>query len=84
MVNAGCRDKDLDHLGKHLAEAKSAGKDVRLEVHDDRGLLAVQGPKVRCSGRMDKGACMCKLLGTALQASAGLGPCQFQVGTWHP
>ncbi|KAG1675691.1 hypothetical protein FOA52_002400 [Chlamydomonas sp. UWO 241] len=45
VVNAGCREKDLDHLGKHLAEAKAAGKDVSLEVHDNRGLLAVQGPK---------------------------------------
>lgn len=22
VVNAGCRDKDLEHIGKHLAEAK--------------------------------------------------------------
>lgn len=104
MVNAGCRDKDLEHIGKHLAKARvggaaqprapagaqrgqlmqgcpsclsrmsptprpltlalhmppcpalpldsltppsflqAAGKDVSMEVHDDRGLLALQGP----------------------------------------
>lgn len=27
VVNAGCRDKDLEHIGKHLADAK-----VRLEA----------------------------------------------------
>jgi aminomethyltransferase len=45
VVNAGCREKDLAHLGEHLAAAKAAGKDVALAVHDDRALLAVQGPK---------------------------------------
>ena len=44
VVNAGCREKDLAHLGAHLARAKAAGKDVSMEVHDDRGLLALQGP----------------------------------------
>lgn len=44
VVNAGCRDKDLAHINKHLAEAKKAGMDVSLHVHDERGLLAVQGP----------------------------------------
>jgi aminomethyltransferase len=45
VVNAGCREKDLAHLNKHLAKAKAAGKDVSMSVHDDRSLLAVQGPK---------------------------------------
>jgi aminomethyltransferase len=45
VVNAGCREKDLAHLEKHLSAAKAAGKDVSMEVHDDRSLLAVQGPK---------------------------------------
>lgn len=44
VVNAGCRDKDLAHIGKHLAEAKKNGMDVSMHVHDERGLLAVQGP----------------------------------------
>jgi aminomethyltransferase len=45
VVNAGCREKDLAHINKHLAAAKAAGKDVSMAVHDDRALLAVQGPK---------------------------------------
>ncbi|PNW85588.1 hypothetical protein CHLRE_03g193750v5 [Chlamydomonas reinhardtii] len=44
VVNAGCRDKDLAHLSKHLAAAKSKGLDVAMTVHDDRSLLALQGP----------------------------------------
>eukprot|EP00775_Hariotina_reticulata_P006762 gene6762-6979_t len=44
VVNAGCRDKDLAHLNKHLAEAKAKGLDVSMLVHDERGLLALQGP----------------------------------------
>lgn len=45
VVNAGCREKDLAHLEKHLGVARRAGKDVSMEVHEDRALLAVQGPK---------------------------------------
>jgi len=45
VVNAGCRDKDLAHLGKHLAAAKAKGLDVGMTVHDDRSLLALQGPQ---------------------------------------
>ncbi|KAF6248527.1 hypothetical protein COO60DRAFT_1706973 [Scenedesmus sp. NREL 46B-D3] len=44
VVNAGCRDKDLEHIGKHLSAAKAKGMDVTMTVHDDRGLLALQGP----------------------------------------
>eukprot|EP00877_Chromochloris_zofingiensis_P001110 jgi/Chrzof1/109/Cz01g03240.t1 len=44
VVNAGCRDKDLAHIGKHLEAFKSKGKDVSWEIYDDRGLLALQGP----------------------------------------
>ncbi|GAB4815267.1 hypothetical protein N2152v2_002313 [Parachlorella kessleri] len=42
VVNAGCRDKDLAHLGRQLAGYKG---DVRMTVHDDRALLALQGPQ---------------------------------------
>mmetsp|Transcript_27278 Transcript_27278/g.69441 ORF Transcript_27278/g.69441 Transcript_27278/m.69441 type:complete len:405 (-) Transcript_27278:318-1532(-) len=45
VVNAGCRDKDLAHIGQHLGAWKSKGKQVAMEVHDDRSLLALQGPK---------------------------------------
>ena len=44
VVNAGCVDKDLAHIGKHLKAAQAAGKDVQLSVHNDRALLALQGP----------------------------------------
>lgn len=42
VLNAGCRDKDLAHINKHLTGYKG---DVGLTVHDDRCLLALQGPK---------------------------------------
>jgi aminomethyltransferase len=45
VVNAGCREKDLAHLNKHLAAYKAKGGDVTMEVHDDRSLLALQGPE---------------------------------------
>ncbi|KAF5839808.1 hypothetical protein DUNSADRAFT_18571 [Dunaliella salina] len=44
VVNAGCRDKDLAHLNKHLSEWKAQGKQVAMTVHEDRSLLALQGP----------------------------------------
>ena len=45
VVNAGCRDKDLKHLNKHLTAFRAKGGDVSMTVHDDRSLLALQGPK---------------------------------------
>lgn len=45
VVNAGCREKDLEHLNKHLAEFTKKGGDVKMTVHDDRSLLALQGPR---------------------------------------
>jgi len=45
VVNAGCREKDLKHLNKHLAAFKAKGGDVSMTVHDDRALLALQGPE---------------------------------------
>ncbi|MEW5301921.1 MAG: hypothetical protein WDW36_004745 [Sanguina aurantia] len=44
VVNAGCREKDLAHINKHLAAYKATGKSVDLTIHDDRSLLALQGP----------------------------------------
>lgn len=44
VVNAGCREKDLAHIGKHLEQAKKSGMNVNMTVHDDRSLLALQGP----------------------------------------
>lgn len=45
VVNAGCREKDLAHLGSHLAAFKAKGGRVDMVVHDDRALIALQGPK---------------------------------------
>ena len=42
VVNAGCREKDLAHLNKHLSAFSG---DVSMTVHDDRSLLALQGPE---------------------------------------
>lgn len=44
VVNAGCREKDLAHLGKHLKPFQDAGKAVGWHIHDERSLLALQGP----------------------------------------
>lgn len=44
VVNAGCRDKDLEHIGKHLEDFKAKGGDVSWHIHDERSLLALQGP----------------------------------------
>jgi len=45
VLNAGCADKDRAHINKHLAAYKAAGKDVDFIIHDDRSLLAFQGPR---------------------------------------
>ncbi|XP_063610153.1 aminomethyltransferase, mitochondrial-like [Penaeus indicus] len=44
VSNAGCKEKDLQHLREHLASFKAGGGDVELEIIDDHGLVAVQGP----------------------------------------
>lgn len=42
VVNAGCREKDLKHLNEQLEKYKDGG--VEMIQHDDRSLLALQGP----------------------------------------
>jgi len=44
VVNAGCADKDIPHLKKHVAAFQAKGLDVSLE-HLSRSLLALQGPQ---------------------------------------
>ncbi len=39
VVNAACKDQDIAHLKAHLPA------DVKLEIIEDRALLALQGPK---------------------------------------
>lgn len=50
VVNAGCADKDVPHIRKHLAAFKeekgSEADDLVLEeLNETRGLVALQGPK---------------------------------------
>lgn len=49
VVNAGCADKDLDHLKSHLKDfVTSKNKDCAMEIHwDERGLFALQGPQAQ-------------------------------------
>ncbi|KAL2931392.1 Aminomethyltransferase mitochondrial [Bienertia sinuspersici] len=44
VLNAGCRDKDLAHIEEHMKAFKSKGGDVSWHIHDERSLLALQGP----------------------------------------
>ncbi|KAJ0984467.1 hypothetical protein J5N97_002823 [Dioscorea zingiberensis] len=44
VVNAGCRDKDLAHIGSRMEGFKAKGGDVSWHIHDERSLLALQGP----------------------------------------
>ncbi|CAH0529747.1 glycine cleavage system aminomethyltransferase GcvT [Vibrio hippocampi] len=39
VVNAACKQQDIEHLKQHLAEG------VELEIIEDRALLALQGPQ---------------------------------------
>ncbi|KAG6494480.1 hypothetical protein ZIOFF_049512 [Zingiber officinale] len=42
VVNAGCRDKDLAHIGAHMEAFKKKGGVVDWHIHDERSLLALQ------------------------------------------
>ncbi|KAK8140427.1 hypothetical protein PG984_000493 [Apiospora sp. TS-2023a] len=45
VTNAACRDKDLKYLGEQLAEfKKNNGAEIKHEVLDGWGLVALQGP----------------------------------------
>ncbi|KAE8714895.1 Aminomethyltransferase [Hibiscus syriacus] len=39
-----CRDKDLAHIEEHMKAFKTKGRDVLRHIHDERSLLALQGP----------------------------------------
>jgi len=45
VVNAGCREKDLTHIESYLKPFQAKGGDVDWHIHDERSLLALQGPK---------------------------------------
>lgn len=44
VSNAGCRDKDLALIKSKLTLAQKNGLDVDIEILEERGLLAIQGP----------------------------------------
>lgn len=45
VVNAGCKDKDLEHMRAKLQEWNAAHKaNVTLDLIEDRALIALQGP----------------------------------------
>ena len=46
VSNAGRREQDIPLMLAKEAEMKAEGKDVALELLDDRGLLALQGPSM--------------------------------------
>lgn len=45
VSNAGCADKDLAHIQKHLADFQKKGGEVEFNVITDHSLIAIQGPK---------------------------------------
>jgi aminomethyltransferase len=44
VINAGCKEKDLDHFNYHLTSSEWNKKDVALHYNEDNSLIAVQGP----------------------------------------
>ena len=46
VSNAGRREQDIPLMLAKEAEMKTDGKDVALELLEDRGLLALQGPSM--------------------------------------
>jgi len=44
VVNAGCFDKDMIHIKSQLDQFQKKGKDVNVQVWENRSLLALQGP----------------------------------------
>uniref|UniRef100_A0A915E7H3 Aminomethyltransferase n=1 Tax=Ditylenchus dipsaci TaxID=166011 RepID=A0A915E7H3_9BILA len=46
VTNAGCIDKDLPYLHENAAKWRKEGKDVQVDVLDQHGLIAVQGPEM--------------------------------------
>lgn len=49
VSNAGCREKDMALMQERIREMQKAGKDVSLEFIDDKGLVALQGPRMKAA-----------------------------------
>jgi aminomethyltransferase len=48
VVNAGCRDKDLAHIGEYMEAFNKKGGDVKWHIHDERSLLTLQVSWICC------------------------------------
>jgi aminomethyltransferase len=70
VVNAGCRDADLDHLRAALEPT------VQVREFADRALLALQGPEAATAlARLAPGCAELPFMGTAEMAAGGV-PCR--------
>jgi len=47
VSNAGCAEKDIRHMKDTEKSFRAQNFDVKLEIIDDRALVALQGPKMR-------------------------------------
>lgn len=73
VVNAGRADHDIAHLRADIAAAKTSGIAVpEMHVHDDRALLALQGPKA---------AAVLRDLGLDLEGFIFMDIRRFRLGT---
>ena len=45
VLNAGCKDKDLEHLMGYLQSTYWKNKDISLTYNEDNSLISVQGPQ---------------------------------------
>ncbi|KAJ3215226.1 hypothetical protein HDU67_000713 [Dinochytrium kinnereticum] len=70
VSNAGCSDKDLAHLRKHLAAFKAEGGDVDFTILD-KALVALQGPAAA--------SVLSKLVGSDLNDFAFMSGRQFNI-----
>ena len=44
VINAGCKEKDLEHFNFHLTSKEWNKKDVAIHYNENHSLIAVQGP----------------------------------------
>lgn len=47
VINAGCKDKDLEYMRYHKSLGDWKNKDVSIIYNEDNSLVAVQGPKAQ-------------------------------------
>ncbi len=47
VINAGCKDKDLEYMRHHKSLGDWKNKDVSIIYNEDNSLIAVQGPKAQ-------------------------------------